>query len=118
MAKRLLFISALALLTACSSVRQVPIVTQSQEVVTSRDTVTYLVHDSIYIHDKGDTIIMKEYHTRWRDKVVERYDTVAKVVQLPPQKYVPKFYKECTKGFFILLLVIVLRIAILIYCRR
>lgn len=31
-----------------------------------RDT-TY-VHDSIYIHDKGDTV----YVTRWRDKYTER----------------------------------------------
>lgn len=105
-------------MTACSSVRQVPIVTQSQEVLTSRDTVTYLVHDSIYIHDKGDTIFIKEYHTRWRDRVVERCDTISNVVQLPPERYVPKFYKDCTAGFFILLLVIVLRIFILIYCRR
>ena len=42
---------------------------------------------------KADTIVV----TEWREKVIEK----------PPEKYIPKFYKNCTWLFFILLLLLV-----------
>ena len=40
------------------------------------------------------------YHTEWRDRVVVKTDTVfcdrEVVVQLPPERYVPRFYKYGT----------------------
>ena len=65
----------------------------------SRDTI-YL-HDSVYVSEqmRGDTVYLTrvEYRDRWRTRV-ER-DTVVEervekeVVQLPPERYMPKFYK-------------------------
>lgn len=75
MTNRILFILIIGMfLLGCKSV-QIPITDEQPQTSTTRieyrdrlmrDT-TY-VHDSIYIHDKGDTV----YVTRWRDKYTER----------------------------------------------
>jgi hypothetical protein len=70
------------------------------------------------------------YINRWRTKdrfsIVQRTDTIYQdkevVVTMPPEKYVPSFYKWCT-GLFIgliilLLLYVAARIAIRIYAHR
>lgn len=104
-----------ALLTSCKTVQ----VVQGERVrVVERDTITETVHDSVYIHEKGDTVFVKEWHTRWREKVVERHDTIDNTIQLPPEKYVPRFYKDCTIGFWVLLALWVIVIALLILLRR
>ena len=69
---------------------------------TSVDTI-YL-HDSVFVSEmqRGDTVYLTrvEWRDRWRTRV-ER-DTVVnvrvekEVVQLPPERYVPPFYKRCT----------------------
>ena len=87
-------------------------------VTNSNDSVTF-VHekasiDTIYLRDsvfiserqRGDTVYLTrtEWRDRWRTRI-ER-DTVVdvrvekEVVQLPPQRYVPKFYKWCTGLLF------------------
>ena len=73
---------------------------------------TVVVRDSVFVSErqKGDTVYLTrtEWRERWRTRVV--HDTVAEVrvekeiVQLPPEKYVPKFYKWCT-GLLIALVV-------------
>ena len=65
---------------------------------------TLVLHDSIYVREvlKGDTLYLTriEYRDRWRTQIV--HDTiqdtqvVEKVIELPPERYVPKFYKWCT----------------------
>ena len=83
-------------------------------VTNSNDSVTF-VHekasiDTIYLRDsvfiserqRGDTVYLTrtEWRDRWRTRI-ER-DTIVdvrvekEVVQLPPERYVPKFYKWCT----------------------
>ena len=55
---------------------------------------------------RGDTVYLTrvEWRDRWRTRV-ER-DTVMdvqvekEVVQLPPERYVPPFYKRCTIAFW------------------
>ena len=83
-------------------------------VVQSNDTLHFTQKsarvDTIYLHDRvfvsermrGDTVYLTrvEWRDRWRTRV-ER-DTVVdvrvekEVVQLPPERYVPPFYKRCT----------------------
>ena len=75
----------------------------------TRDTI--LLRDSIFISERqrGDTVYLTrvEWRDRWRTRV-ER-DTVVdvrvekEVVQLPPERYVPKFYRWCTGLLFALL---------------
>ena len=40
-----------------------------------KDTVMESVHDSVYIHEKGDTVWFEKWHTKYVDKIVERHDT-------------------------------------------
>ena len=81
-----------------------------------RDSIVYrekVVHDTVFItkevyrdaqnskfkiqkSSKTDTVLITEY----RDRVVE----------LPPERYVPKFYKWCTAICFVLLAAIVVYI--------
>ena len=52
--------------------------------------------DSIYIREytRGDTIYLDRWRDRWREKTVIRTDTVyqdkATIIQLPPERYVPR----------------------------
>ena len=65
---------------------------------------TIYLHDSVFVSERmrGDTVYLTrvEWRDRWRTRV-ER-DTVVdvrvekEVVQLPPESYVPKFYRCCT----------------------
>ena len=45
------------------------------------DSVLIYEKDSIMMYTKGDTIFRTQYSVRWRDKIVERIDTVPKVVK-------------------------------------
>lgn len=40
-----------------------------------KDTVTERVHDSVYIHEKNDTVWFEKWHTKYVDKIVLRHDT-------------------------------------------
>ena len=93
----------LLVLVSCRSVNSVQEV-RSSEVQKFRSVDTIVMRDSVFISErqKGDTVYLTrtEWRERWRTRI-ER-DTVVdvrvekEVVQLPPQRYVPKFYKWCT----------------------
>ena len=94
---------------------------QKLNVESQRNIDTIYQHDSIYIREiqRGDTIYLTR--TEWRDRwrIREVHDTIHnteyitqteyrdRVVEKPPEKYVPGFYKNCTWLFFILLLLLV-----------
>ena len=121
--KRILFLFII-FLPSCKSVRSVESLksnVESQEVHDSqlstfdiqhsalRDSIIYrerTIHDTVYItkevyrdqrlstfdiqhSTKADTVVVTEY----RDRVVEK----------PPEKYIPPFYKRCTTILFIIL---------------
>ena len=87
-------------------------------VVRSVDTV--VVRDSVFVSErqKGDTIYLTrvEWRDRWRTRI-ER-DTVVdvriekEVVQLPPERYVPKFYRWCTGLLLAILVLAIGRLAL------
>ena len=89
-----------------------------------RDSVAYTIHqtidpivmrDSVFVREvmRGDTVYLTrtEWRDRWRTRVV--HDTVRhteyvdRVVEKPPERYVPKFYKWCT-GLLLAFLVLVI----------
>ena len=93
---------------SCKSVESVPQITRMEtdkhesHVLQRVDTIYR--HDSVFVSERqrGDTVYLTrtEWRDRWRTRV-ER-DTVVdvrvekEVVQLPPERYVPPFYKRCT----------------------
>ena len=105
-------------------------------VVQSNDTTSFIqrsarvdtvyLRDSVFVSEKqrGDTVYLTrvEWRDRWRTRV-ER-DTVMdvrvekEVVQLPPERYVPPFYKRCTIALWAIAAVAALVVIGRIYGRR
>lgn len=117
----------LCLLNSCKTCECFPSIEYRDSIVTRyrHDTIQTYEKDSIFIHAKGDTVWRERWSIRWRDKIVERHDTIyqdRKTETVRVEKVVPTFYKNCTRGFFVLLSVVVLyiaaRILIRVYLRK
>ena len=115
------------LLTGCKTCECLPSVEYRDSIVTRyhHDTIQTYAKDSVFIHQKGDTVWRERWSIRWRDKIVERYDTIycgQEKETVRVEKVVPALYKNCTRGFFVLLSVIVLyivaRILIRVYLKK
>ena len=108
---------------SCSSTKLMPVV-QSNDTTSfiqrSARVDTIYLHDSVFVSEKqrGDTVYLTrvEWRDRWRTRV-ER-DTVMdvrvekEVVQLPPERYVPKFYRWCTGLLLAILVLAIGRLAL------
>ena len=75
---------------------------QLSTVTHSHDTL--IIHDSIFVREyvAGDTVFRDriQYRDRWRTQIIHdtiiRTDSITQVIEHPPERYVPKFYKWCT----------------------
>lgn len=108
---------------SCSSTKLMPVV-QSNDTTSfiqrSARVDTFYLRDSVFVSEKqrGDTVYLTrvEWRDRWRTRV-ER-DTVMdvrvekEVVQLPPERYVPKFYRWCTGLLLAILVLAIGRLAL------
>ena len=80
-----MMVAAMVLLTGCKTV-YVPVETVRTDtlmvahIVTDSVWVDRFMHDSVYIHERGDTVWFEKWHTRyvdrWRDRVT--HDTIYK----------------------------------------
>lgn len=80
-----------------------------------------MVKDSTLTRERqrGDTVYRDrvvyrdriEYRDRWRERIVQDTvvvrDSIVQVVENPPQKYVPKFYKRCTIALWLIVLLVI-----------
>lgn len=59
-----------ALLSGCTTTKYVPVVEHRTDTVriTQHQRDSIYVHDSTYVSDKGDTVLIERWHTRWRDR--------------------------------------------------
>lgn len=114
-------------LRGCKTCECLPSVEYRDSIVTRyhHDTIQTYAKDSVFIHQKGDTVWRERWSIRWRDKIVERHDTIycdQETETVRVEKVVPALYKNCTRGFFVLLSVIVLyivaRILIRVYLKK
>ena len=102
-------VSMVIILLALVSCRSVEVVGSSevkdvQKFSVARSVDTIYLHDSVFVREvmRGDTVYLTrtEWRDRWRTRVV--HDTVRhteyvdRVVEKPPERYVPPFYKRCT----------------------
>ncbi|MBQ9144693.1 MAG: hypothetical protein IJX60_07095 [Paludibacteraceae bacterium] len=82
---------------------------QLSTVTHSHDTL--IIHDSIFVREyvAGDTIFRDriQYRDRWRTQIIHdtiiRTDSITQVIEHPPERYIPPFYKRCTTILFIIL---------------
>ena len=112
----------LFLLVSCKSLEHCSTVVQNGSelfnVVRSVDTV--VVRDSVFVSERqrGDTVYLTrtEYRDRWRTQIVHdtivRTDSIVQVIEHPPERYIPPFYKRCTAIFWILMALLLLYVLI------
>ena len=102
-------------LSSCKSVESINSNLSTLDVRHSTHTDTLVIRDSIYIREfiKGDTVFRDriEYRDRWRTQIVHdtvlKTDSIVQVIEHPPERYVPPFYKRCTWALWILIVGIV-----------
>jgi hypothetical protein len=75
-----LFVSMLAaVMGGCKVNERVVTVVEARTdtlIITKHERDSIHVHDSTYIHDRGDTVLVERWRTSWRDRTV--HDTVYK----------------------------------------
>lgn len=94
-------------LQACSTTKCLPVTEYRDSIVTRylHDTIATYEKDSIFIHAKGDTIWRERWSIRYRDKIVERHDTIYQATQkhdLEVREVVPTYYKGVSVAFWVL----------------
>ena len=112
----MLILSMMCLMSVSCKSHNVVSSSEVQDVQKFRSVDTVVVRDSVYRHDsviyRERTVLDTVYITKevYRDRLeargerhkAVRTDTVVvtewreKVIELPPERYVPKFYKWCT----------------------
>ena len=114
--------TTLSVLPSCKSLEHCSTVVQNSSelfnVVRSVDTV--VVRDSVFVSERqrGDTVYMTrvEWRDRWRTHLVHdtivRTDSIVQVIEHPPERYVPKFYKWCTGLLLAILVLAIGRLAL------
>ena len=95
---------------SCKTIDSSQLTVDSFEVQKCRSVDTVVVRDSVFVSEKqrGDTVYLTrvEWRDRWRTRVV--HDTVRhteyvdRVVEKPPERYVPKFYRWCTIALWVI----------------
>ena len=102
MKKIILFAVALAVLTGCKTIEYVPVVEHEVHhdsiYFTKIERDSIYMHDSTYVHDKGDTVLIEKWHTCYVDKI--RVDTVVriKIDSIPkPYPVIKEVEKPLTK---------------------
>ena len=91
----LLIITAL-LLSSCRSVKYVPVPEYHTDtlIINKHQLDSIWMHDSIYHHEKGDTVLIEKWHTKYVLKEV--HDTLyqAKVDSIPYPVPVPEYIEK------------------------
>ena len=81
---------------------------------------TVVVRDSVFVSERqrGDTVYLTrtEYRDRWRTQIghdtIVRTDSIVQVIEHPPERHIPPFYKRCTAIFWILMALLLLYVLI------
>ena len=109
----------LLLLTGCTTTKYVPIETVRTDTlkVTKYERDSIYIHDSTIVREKGDTMLIEKWHTRWRDRWMHdtiyqsRVDSVPK--PYPVTEYVE--HKRSKTDWFFIITGIIALIAVIVY---
>ena len=78
------------------------------------DSVYLYERDSIFVHEKRDTVFIERWKTRYKDVLKIQRDTVIDTkteVQMQEVRYVPKYYRFCSWAFWIVVAILLIRLA-------
>ena len=105
----LVAVAVLALLMcSCKSVEYVPVIEHHTDTtyITKHQLDSVWLHDSIAVKEKGDTIMIEKWHTKYREKQVHDTTYVAKTDSVPVPyeviKEVPAKLSKTQKGLMTL----------------
>jgi hypothetical protein len=109
----------LLLLTGCTTTKYVPIETVRTDTlkVTKYERDSIYIHNSTIVREKGDTMLIEKWHTRWRDRWMHdtvyqsRVDSVPK--PYPVTEYVER--KRSKIDWFFTITGIIALIAVIVY---
>lgn len=109
-------------MTGCKTCECLPSVEYRDSIVTRyhHDTLRTYEKDSVFIHSKGDTVWRERWSIRWRDKIVERHDTIycdQETETVRVERVVPTYYKGVSLSFWVLVALIIVATAIRILIR-
>lgn len=91
----LAYCAAVWLLVGCKSIEYVPVVEHKTDTtyITKNHRDSIYVHDSISVRDRGDTVWIERWHTRWRD--IYQIDTIYQATHdTIPKPYVMLEYTD------------------------
>ena len=117
----------MCLLVGCKTTNCLPVTEYRDSIVVrlQHDTIQTYEKDSIYIHQRGDTVFRERWSIRYRDKVVERHDTIYQSVNkhdVEVREVVPTYYKGVSLAFWILVILLgiatVVRVLIRVYLKK
>ena len=78
------------------------------------DSVYLYERDSIFVHEKRDTVFIERWKTRYKDVLKIRRDTIRDTrtdVQVQQVRYVPKYYRFTSWAFWIVVAILLIRLA-------
>ena len=78
--KALAYVALVWAMVGCKSIEYVPVIEHrtDTDIKTHQRLDSIYVHDSTYIHERGDTVWVERWHTRWRDRLL--LDTIYEAV--------------------------------------
>ena len=108
------------LLTGCTTTKYVPIVEHRTDTMMKYSSIrdSIYMHDSIHVHEKGDTVTVERWHTRWRDRWHSDTIYISKTDSVPapyPVEVVKEVPRERSTVEWVLLIVGIAAIAWIIF---
>ena len=90
-----MMIVALAMLSSCTTTKYVPVIEHKTDTLikTQHQRDSIWLHDSIHVSEKGDTIKIEKWHTKYVEKEVHDTTYIAKTDSIP-QPYPVTEYVE------------------------
>lgn len=95
----LLLIAVVFMLASCTTTEYVTTVEHKTDSVyiTQHLRDSIYVHDSTYVKEKGDTLLIERWHTAWRDRLVHDTTVVVRIDSVPvPYPVIKKVPAELT----------------------
>lgn len=105
------------LMGSCTTTKYVPVIEHHTDTLLRYSSIrdSIYVHDSIHVREKGDTVTVERWHTRWRDRWHSDTIYVSRRDSVPvPYEVVKEIERKRTTSECVLIVVGLLSLVILI----